>query len=294
LETQRAQSAQSAGSIPAHVIMTNLTQTQIDDREILLADCPIIGVYAETGTGKTTFTGSLTHDERYQRTLFIDGDRGQRTMAAVLQNPDLCELIRMERVTNALALQQWLSREIGRADQDPAIKAIVIEGLGRVYEDAVGEAYAAADEKDLKGNGLKRLYIVPSGLTGAIISSVCNLQHRLIAAKRSVPIFVTVTTKTETDDDHEWEIPALSTKRTKQLMARSESFVQLTRKGTTVRVHTDRDARNPFRKLRGEPAARAVANMASPDAPSMLQVWADAEGAERRQVAQYLLEQAQA
>jgi hypothetical protein len=273
--------------------MTNLTEIQIADREKLLADCPIIVVFAETGTGKTTFTGSLLMDERYQRTLFIDGDRGQRTMAAVLQNPGLCKLRKMDGVTNALALQQWLSREIGQADQDPEIKAIVIEGLGRVYEDAVGEAYAGASEKDLKGNALKRLYIVPSGLTGAIISAVCNLQHRLIAAGRAVPIFVTVTTKTETDDDgHEWEVPALSNKRTKQLMARSEAFVQLSRTGTNVRIHTDRDARNPFRKLRGEDAARAVANMINPTGPLMLQTWADAEGADRRNVEKILQGQA--
>jgi len=268
--------------------MSNLTETQISDREILLADCPIIGVYAETGTGKTTFTGSLTMDERYQRTLFIDGDCGQRTMAAFLQNTALCNLRECDDVTGALAYQQWLSREVNKAHEDQSIKAIVIEGLARVYEDGVGEGYQAAEEKDLKGNGLRRIYQVPSGLTGAVISAICNLQRRLKHARRSVPIFVTLTTKTLNSEDmsKSWEVPALSAAKTKQLMARSEAFVQIQRRGSNVRILTDRDANNPFRKLRGADAAIAVANIAQPDAPTMLQVWADAEGKARRAVDQ--------
>jgi hypothetical protein len=272
-----------------------ITQAQSDAREFLLRDCPIVGLYGETGAGKTTFVASLMGDPRYRKTLFIDGDRGGATVAHMTSQAELCDYRSPKQATNSLAVTQWICREIANAHKVPGVQSIVIEGIARVYEDAVGEQFASADESSLVGHKLRRLYIVPSGHVKAIFATIGNLQAQLAKAGRACPIFVTVNTKDMTDDESgdTWQVPAISNSATKIVMGRADAFVQLQRVGKNVSVLTDRDHRTSLRKVRGHAAAIAIAKMRNPDAVTMLQVWADAIAADAIAVVNHLQTQAQ-
>lgn len=257
--------------------------------ESLLSTCPIVGIYAETGTGKTTFAASLMESPRYRKVLFIDGDRGAATVAHLTRQESLCDY-RQAKGTCALAVQQWMSREIALAHKVPEIQAVVIEGLARLYEDAVGEAFQTASPEDLSGNKLRRLYIVPSGHVKAVFAAIGNMQAQFCAQGRAVPLFLTVNTKEKSTDDGGtvWQVPSISDSATKIIMGRSDAFVQLARAGKNVRILTDRDQNTTARKVRHAGAAVAIARLKSPTAPQMLQAWADAQAAEGDDIAQYL------
>lgn len=275
--------------------MTELTQAQIDAREALLSTSPIAGVFAETGTGKTTFMSHLMSDPRYRKVLYIDGDRGGATIAHLTSKADLCEYRYPKQVTNALAAQQWMCNELVKAHKVPDVGAVVVEGVARIYEDLVGEAFSDVDADQLKGNKLRQLYIVPANLVKAVIVQICNLQARFQKAGRGVPIFFTCNTKELSDDagNKSWQSPALSDSAIKVIMGRSDAFVQLERRGNNVSLLTDRDKYQAHRKVRHHGAAAALAKMKNPNAVSMLQTWADAIAADSAQIDSYLSQQPQ-
>jgi len=264
--------------------------TQIIAREALLRDCPIVGVYAETGTGKTMFAATLMHDPRYRKTLYLDADRGCATIAHITTQEALCTYRRPGKgVVNAFALQQWLVSEIALAHKVPGIQAVVIEGLARIYEDLVGEEHNKVSPEDMVGNKLKRLYIIPAGMVKGVISAISNLQAQLVSVDRAVPIFVTINAKEKQGDNETvWQIPSLSDSASKILMARSQAFVQLVRLGKTLSIATDRDAHTTLRKVRHAGAAIAIAKLRNTTAPQMLQVWADAVAVESKNVSNHL------
>ena len=267
---------------------TTLASAALVALEALLSTSPIVGVYAETGTGKTTFVASLMEDPRYRKVLYIDGDKGGATVAHLTRQAGLCDY-RQAKGTCSLARQQWMSREISLGHKVPGISAVVIEGIARLYEDAVGEQFQTASPEDLSGNKLRRLYIIPSGLVKAVFSAVGNLQAQFNAQGRSVPIFLTVSTKEKSDDDGKtWEVPAISDYATKIIMGRADAFVQLVRVGKNVRIMTDRDQNTTHRKVRHAGAAADIAKLKNPTAPQLLQTWADAQAAQGDDIAQYL------
>jgi hypothetical protein len=252
----------------------------------LLSGCPIIVVYAETGTGKTKFTSTVMEDPRYAKTLFIDGDRGGATVAHLTSRPELCDYRRPDNAVNALMVQQWICRQIAGAHKVPDVGSIIIEGLARVYQDSVGEEFSRASAEDLIGHRLRRFYIVPSGLVKSIITLAGNLQLQLLKAGRSVPIILTCNTKEKTDDNsgRSWQIPAISDSTTKMLMGNADAFVQLRRSGTTTSILTDRDQYTTARKVRHHGAALAIAKLRNPTLPTMLQTWADATTASAAEI----------
>lgn len=277
--------------------MSSLTQAQIDAREGFLSGAstatggsPIIGVFGETGTGKTTFMSALMAEPRYRRVLFIDGDRGGATIAHLTSQADLCEYRYPKRATNALAAQQWMCAELAQAHKVPNINAVVVEGVARIYEDLVASAFMDVSEDQLSGHKLRRLYIVPANLTKAVIGAICDLQSQFQYAGRAVPIFFTCNTKERSDDDGErtWQAPSLSDSAIKVIMGRSDAFVQLVRRGNTVSLLTDRDKYQAHRKVRHHGAAAALARASNPNAVTMIQTWADAIAADSAQVAAHL------
>ena len=227
-------------------------------------------------------------DPRYRKVLYIDGDKGGATVAHLTRQAGLCDY-RLAKGTCSLARQQWMSREISLGHKVPGIQAVVIEGIARLYEDAVGEQFQTASPEDLSGNKLRRLYIIPSGLVKAVFSAVGNLQAQFNAAGRGVPIFLTINTKEKSDDDGKaWEVPAISDSATKIIMGRADAFVQLVRVGKNVRIMTDRDQNTTHRKVRHAGAAADIAKLKNPTAPQLLQTWADAQAAQGDDIAQYL------
>lgn len=273
--------------------MSNLTQAQIDAREALLSTSPIIGIYAETGTGKTTFVSHLMGEPRYRKVLFVDGDRGGATIAHLTGKADLCEYRYPKQATNALAAQQWMCAELAQAHKVPNVGAVVIEGVARIYEDLVANAFANVSEDQLKGNKLRQLYIIPANLTKAVIGGICDLQSQFQRAGRACPIFFTCNTKERSDDDGErtWQVPSLSDSTVKVIMGRADAFVQLTRRGNNVSLLTDRDRYQAHRKVRHHGAAAALARLQNPTAVTMIQTWADAVAADSAQVAAHLQSQ---
>ena len=271
--------------------MTEQQSEPLSPLEDLLSACPIIGVYGKTGTGKTTFGASLMGDPRYRKVLYLDADRSSLTVQAYVRQESLCDY-RAPDVTSALALQQWLVRQIAGAHKVPGIQAVIIEGLARLYEDLVGEAYAQASPEDLVGDKLMRLYIAPAGLVKATITAACNMQSQFIKSGRHVPTIITSTTKEKSEGFKKgWDVPALSDSATGLLQARSDAFLQMERSGKTTVLRTDRDNNTSMRKLRGATAAQAVAALKNPTAPQMLQVWADCLAAEGAAVHEYLQSQ---
>jgi len=273
--------------------MSTLTQTQIDAREALLSTSPIIGIFGETGAGKTTFMSALMADPRYRRVLYIDGDRGGATIAHLTGRSELCEYRYPKQATNALAAQQWMCAELAQAHKVPDVGAIVVEGVARIYEDLVASAFTNVSEDQLVGHKLRRLYIVPANLTKAVIGAIGDLQSQLQRANRAVPIFFTCNTKERTDDEtgKTWQVPSLSDSAIKVIMGRADAFVQLTRRGTTVSLLTDRDKYQAHRKVRHHGAASALARVTNPNAVTMIQTWADAIAADSAQVAAHLQSQ---
>ncbi len=251
---------------------------------------PIIGVWGDTGVGKTTFVASLMSVPRYRKVLYIDGDRGAATIAHLTVQDSLCDYRYPKNATMSLDVQQWMVAEIAKAHKVPDVGAIVIEGLARLYESAVGEAYQNATEEQLKGHKLRQLYIVPSGHVKAVLEMVCCLQARLQQANRAVPIFVTCNSKEAHSEDgsKHWDVPGISDSAAKIIMARGDAFVQLERSGNTLSVRTDRDNNTKFRKVRHHGAAVAIGKLKQPTAVSMLQTWADAIAAESQAIGAHL------
>lgn len=258
--------------------------------DTLLADCPIVGVWAETGTGKTTFCGSLMEDTRYRKCLYLDADRGATTIEHLTSQPDLCDYRYPENVVNAHGLQQWLIKQLVRASSVEGIGSIIVEGVARIYEDAVGEQFATASEDQLSGYKLMQLYNVPAQQTKAVLVMIGNLQAKLRKAGRAVPIIFTCNTKERRDDSEGavWQVPAISDTSVKLIMARANGFVQLQRRGSTVTIATDRDSRTTARKVRHAGAAKAIAKLRNPTLPQMLQTWADAKATQTQSVTQFL------
>lgn len=279
--------------------MSNLTEAQINARESFLGHpgkpgCPIIGIVGHTGTGKTTFLSALMAEPRYRRVLFIDGDRGGATIAHLTAQPGLCEYRYPEKADDPLAVQQWLCSELAHAHRVPDIGAVIVEGVARQYEDLVGDAFAEASPDSLKGNKLRQLYIVPAGLVKAVLTRIGLLQSRLQKAGRAVPIFFTCNTKRAMNDDGKtWQVPNLSDAAIQLIQGRADAFVELTRTGSRLALHTDRTSDTSYRKVRHHGAAVALAKLQNPNAVTMIQTWADAIASDASQVEAHLSQQPQ-
>lgn len=262
-----------------------MTESSTPELEAYLASCPLFGIYADTGVGKTYLAASLIQHPRYRPLRLIDVDLGVETVASLAAHPELVEYRKYNGSEEAMDMVRWLVREIEEA-YTADCGSIVIEGIAKIYMMIKDELatqmwkgspnMTAADfEKRLTGNSGRRLYQTGSALVGSVITQVDKLRKaRRRAVEKGapgVPIVVTLTTRSSLQGDAKINNPGLSENKTKDLVSSCDVFMELTRDvGANTKLRTERDPLHPFVKVRNPVAAKAIGKLVRPTMPQVI------------------------
>lgn len=281
----------------AHAHETEVVDTT---RAWLRRESPLVFLYSPSGKGKTTLLGSLFRHTLYHRVMFIDIDQGSTTIAEYTMNPLLCE----RRVFNLTPDRRvgWFNQQLKDARVFDC-GAIVIEGFTSIH---TGMVSANLEEiEDPEGPAAMRAHIGPSNRTAALIESFRSLKQYRIAAKKGVPIIVTLNTReapvnpSDMKDMRKKIVPDWSANLTDKAMRASDAFLELDRGPSGVVLRTMQDPENTARKLRAsvpfgqhDPskpnAAALIQQQVNLDLPGMLALWAKADLAMQKSIAALL------
>ena len=264
--------------------------------EELLSDGSIIGVAGASGTGKTTLMAELTEEPRFRKLVYIDGDGSGMTVKAIIKNPDLCEhWVVPPNCTTALDTLRWYRERMAAAVKVPGVGSIIVEGIARLYEDAVGEAfYIDSLKRGAKamegGRNAQRQYQGPANLIRAFLQGVGSMQVAARGLERPIPIFVSCNTKVLQNEEQKtsYEMPSLSVNLAGVYKSRMDALLHIKRNGKVLRVFTDAQGDETYRKMRHAPSAAAVARLQNPTMIQILNTWADCLAQETALVAQHV------
>lgn len=272
-------------------------------REWLRRESPIVYLYAPSGVGKTTLLGSLFRHSLYHRVLFIDIDQGSTTIAEYTLNPAICE----RRVFDWTPDKRvgWFNKELKAArafdcGNAEGVGAIVIEGFTSIHTGMVSANLEDVD--DPEGPAAMRAHIGPSNRTGALIESFRTLKQHRVAARKGLPIIVTLNTRyapvnpSDMKDQRKKVVPDWSPNLTDKAMRASDAFIELTRGPSGVILKTLQDPDNQARKLRAsvpfgprDPnkpnAAALIQQQCNLDLPGMFALWSSADATMRKSTA---------
>lgn len=269
-------------------------------RAWLLRESPLVFVYAPSGTGKTTWLGSLFRHSLYHRVLLLDLDQGSTTIAEYTTNPTLCERRVFDRTPDKRV--GWFNEQIKYA-RTADCGAILVEGFTSIHTGMVSANLE--DVEDPEGPAAMRAHIGPSNRTGAMIESFRATKQYRLAEGRGVPIIVTLNTRyapvnpDDFKDQRKKIVPDFSPNLIDKAMRAADAFVQFDRNAHGTVLYTQQIEENKARKLRScvpfDPknsslpnAAKLVQKQVNLDLPGLFALWADCDAKMTAAVAQIL------
>ena len=153
----------------------------------------------------------------------------------------------------------------------------MIEGVTSIHTRLVADE--TRKNPGATGNTLRRCYIGASTHCKGLIDGIRQLKQNRLAAKRGVPIFVTLNTKSQPinpdkPDSPERYVPDWSKNLIEQAMRGCDAHIELERKGDSRLIATRDEGPHPYCKMRSETVAAAVAGEANLNIPGLLTLWA--------------------
>lgn len=241
-------------------------------RDWIKSNSPYIVVFGPSGVGKTTLTQSLFAHPDYRRVLYIDADQGDATIEEYTTNTTLCELRSFDK--HPAMLVSWVYEQLAYAERAEC-GAIVVEGFASIHAQMVAAKLAQA--KTAEGYDLQRCYIEPTMRTQALMQTCRAIKQSRHAAKKGVPLIVTLNTKQIRKSENPpvyIDIPDWSENLSERMMRGADAFIELTRGPSGVRFMTQQTPDNKFRKLRQPRVAMEVDRQINLSLPGLFALWA--------------------
>jgi hypothetical protein len=203
---------------------------------------PLVGLYADTKVGKTTWLAKLfgrapiidvdgksklVTSSSFTPTLFIDADAGAAALGDIIEEASRVDYRKFDAHPDAI--QKWALQQLVDAEKADC-QAIVFEGVNAIYELAL--ASAAMRNPSATSFDLAR---EASPVLRTLFAVMRRLKLARGSAGRGVPIFVTLNVKSVQEGSGATAtkvlIPNMSDNLRRHFTAGADALIELTRAG---------------------------------------------------------------
>ncbi len=251
---------------------------------------PIIGVYADSKVGKTTWLSKLfgpaivSRDGKqynvparlFAPTFYIDADRGSATIGDLAYDPRFVTLRDFDAHPDKIV--EWVGKCLQEAEKAQC-GAIVIECVNAVYELELGRAQQA--------NPTRTSFEWARDASPTIRGMFANFRRLKMARTASgtgVPVFISLNVKGQQQGTgaaaHEVLVPNMSPNLRRRFTEATDALIEITRSGSQTRLIAFDSEPNPRHAIRG-PTGGACPDLARAigetnlDPAGMLACWSD-------------------